>query len=258
MIIGISFSSRNRPDLLEVCLTQLWRFLSPEKYQYVISVVIDQGDPVWDNQYFELMKKFPEVIWHKSEERLGIARAKNEGIKILKNHHADHFFLIDDDVFPVKKGFDELYIEVAKNNGVNHMLHQFPITDRIEVLETENGICKYMGSSGALLYFTRHAIDTIGGMRKDFKIYANEHTEISLRCHLAKLQGKWGAFMSPENSRDYIYAIDFDLFIFGVQPKDFIIDKTKWRWSVEGEDIRQYYKHNMEILQKMHPFFEEI
>jgi len=258
MVIGISFSSRNRPDMLEICLAQLWRFLSPEKFQYVISVVIDQGDIFWDKQYFELMKKFPEVIWYKSGQRLGIAGAKNQGIKILKNHNADHFFLIDDDVFPVKKGFDELYIETAKNNGVNHMLHQFPIKDRIEVLKTENGICKYLGSSGAFLYFTRHAINTIGGMRKDFKIYANEHTEISLRCHLAKLQGKWGAFMSPENSRDYIYAIDFDLLIFGEQPKDFTIDLTAWRWSMQGEDIKQYYKHNMEVFQKMEPFFEEI
>jgi len=258
MIIGISFSSRNRPDMLEICLTQIFRFLSPEKFHYVISVVIDLGDPAWDLEYETLMQKFPDVIWYRSNDRLGIAVAKNKGIKIMKEKNCDHFFLLDDDVFPVKKGWEELYIQVAQQNTVNHLMHQFPIKDRFEILKNENGICKYIGSCGVFLYFTRHAIEVIGGMRKDFKIYADEHTEIALRCHLAKLQGKWGPNMSPEKSREYIYSIDLDLSTFGEQPKDFTINPDICRSSIEGEDLTQYDQHNSQVFQKMEPFFEEI
>jgi len=256
-VVGISFTSRNRPDLLKICLEQTEKYLSTEKFDYIISVINDVGDPKWDEQYDELKKQFPFVIWYKPEERLGIAKAKNEGIKIMRKN-CDHLFLSDDDCFPVKEGWEELYIETAKNNNVNHLMHEFPIKERIELVKTENGISKYMGSCGVFLYFTRHAIDVVGGMRKAFKNYGNEHTEIAFRCHLAKLQGKWGPFMSPENSRDYLYAIDLDLLILGVQPKDFTIDLSTWRYTTTVEEIKEDRAYNMEIFKKMEPFFEEI
>jgi len=80
-VVGISFTSRNRPDLLKICLEQTEKYLSTEKFDYIISVINDVGDPKWDEQYDELKKQFPFVIWYKPEERLGIAKAKNEGIK---------------------------------------------------------------------------------------------------------------------------------------------------------------------------------
>jgi len=256
-VVGISYTSRNRPDLLNICLEQTQKYLSPEKFEYVISVINDFGDPKWDREYDDLRKKFPNVVWYKAPVRLGIAKAKNEGIKIMRIN-CDHFFLSDDDCFPIKQGWEELYIDTAKNNGVNHLMHEFPIQDRIELLKTENGICKFMGSCGVFLYFTRHAINTVGGMRKAFKNYGNEHTEIAFRCHLANLQGKWGPFMSPEKSRDYIYAIDLDLLLFGMQPKDLTIDVNNFRYTTTAGEIKEERAHNMGLFKTMEPFFEDI
>src|SRR4051794_18009458 len=153
--IGINFSSRNRPDTLRICLNQIFKYLSPENYDYVISVVIDSGDTIWDDQYSALILDFQTVIWYRATERLGIAKVKNHGLKILKENNCDHFFLFDDDAFSIKYGWEELYITTAIQNGVHHLMHQFPLPTGFEIIRSENGICEYSQSCGVLLYFTR-------------------------------------------------------------------------------------------------------
>lgn len=256
--IGISFSSRNRPDTLDICLTQLYRQLTPDKYDYYISVVNDLGDPAFDGSYAQVQQRFSDVLWHRAEERQGIAKVKNEGIRILKSSGCDHFFLFDDDAFPVKKGWEELYISLARTNNVHHFMHQFPLPAGFSPERTANGICEYAECCGMMLYFTRHAIDTLGGYRKDFGIYGYEHAEISGRCHFAGLQSGWGPYISPENTREYIYSLDLELNHWGNQPPDFEITPGEWRSSIQGEDVQQHIDYNARIFGRLEPIFEEI
>jgi len=257
-IIGIVFSTRNRPDMLDICLTQLHKFLSPAQYTYVIAVVNDLGDAVWDDQYTALKEKFPNVIWYKSMDRLGIAKVKNIGINILSQRNCDHYFLFDDDAFQIKYGWEELYIQTAAQNGVHHLMHQFPLPVEFQIQRNDNGICEYTQCSGMMLYFTRHAIETIGGYRKSFGIYGFEHAELSLRSNYAGLQPGWGAYISPEKTREYIYSIDLDLNVWCVNPPDFLLSREMWRSSVSGEDIKSYTTYNAQFMNQLEPVFEEI
>jgi hypothetical protein len=257
-VIGIVFSTRNRPDILEICLTQLYKFLSPAKYTYFVAVVNDLGDVTWDDQYAALMQKSPSILWHKSVERLGIAKVKNLGINILGQHNCDHYFLFDDDVFPIKCGWEELYIDTAAQNAIHHLMHQFPLPEGFEIQRNENGICEYSQCSGMLLYFTRHAIKTIGGYRKNFGIYGYEHAELSLRSNYAGLQPGWGPYIAPEKTRQYIYSIDLDLNVWSVNPPDFIVSPDMWRSSVLGEDVISYTNYNAQFINQREPVFEEI
>jgi hypothetical protein len=257
-IVGISFSSRNRPDTLGICLTEIYKFISPEKYEYVIVVAIDLGDPAWDPHYAALKENFTKVIWHKSTQRLGIAKIKNCGLKILKENDCDHFFLFDDDAFPVKQGWDELYIETANQNSIHHLMHQFPLPVGYEITRNENGVCEYALCCGMLLYFTKHAINTIGGYRKQFGIYGFEHVELSLRCNFAGLQPNWGPYISPEKTRDYIYSLDLDLNNWGIQPPHFEVTSEMWRSSIQGEIVEVHVEYNSQFLSQREPVFEEI
>ena len=256
--MGISFSSRNRPDTLKICLNQVHKFLSPEKYDYVISVVNDLGDSMWDDQYAAVMQSLPMVVWHKSTERLGIANTKNRGISILREYNCNHFFLFDDDTFSVKKGWEDLYIEVANRNGVHHLMHLIPLPAGFDLIRKEKGICEYSQCCGVLLYFTRQAIDTVGGYRKDFAIYGYEHVELSLRCNLAGLQPNWGSYISPEKTREYIYSLDLDLNNWGIHPPDFVVTPEMWRSSIQGEDVQAYINYNSQFFTIREPIFEEI
>jgi glycosyl transferase family 7 (putative galactosyltransferase) len=257
-IVGINFSTRNRPEILEICLKQVRKWQQSQKYRYVVSVVNDLGDAIWDAKYNSLIEKFPDVIWCTSGERLGIARTKNRGISLLKEHNCDHFFLFDDDTFPVKHGWDDLYIEACSRNNIHHLMHLIPLPVGFHVQRKENGICEYTQCSGVLLYFTKHAINTVGGYRKSFHIYGHEHTELSIRCNHAGLQPRWGPYISPESSREYIYSIDLDLNNWGVNPHDIALTDEMKRPSIQGEDIQSYISYNAQFFAKNESVFEEI
>jgi GT2 family glycosyltransferase len=256
-VVGINFSSRNRPEILEKCLTQVSKFLSIEKYDYVITVVNDLGDNEWDTEYQKLIDKFSNFIWHRSAERLGIAGTKNHGIKMLNANNCDHYFLFDDDVFPIKYGWDELYIETANSNRVHHLMHLIPLP-AFKILKNEHRITEYSQCSGVMLYFTNYAISIVGGFRKTFHIYGHEHTELSLRCNFASLQPGWGPFISPEKSQEFIYSLDLNLNNLGEPPPDFEITQEMKRSSLYGEDIQSYINHNTRFLEIEEPIYEQI
>ncbi len=257
--IGINFSSRNRPELLALCLEQTKQFLSADKYRYIFAVVNDiNSDAAFDEQYRAMAERFPEVHWYKSmEQRLGIAGAKNHGIKILANLGCDYFFLFDDDVFPAQTGWESLYIDTALRNGIHHMMHIFPLPSGFEIKRSENGVCEYDSCTGVMLFFSRHAIDTIGGYRKGFSFYGYEHAEISERCNFAGLQPGWGPFISPAETRSFFYSFDLDLNNWGVAPAIHYPPEI-FRSSVQGEDIWSSIDHNATFMGKPTPVYEEI
>ena len=257
--VGVNFSSRNRPELLALCLEQTKRVLSPDKYHYIFTVVNDvNSDATFDEQYKSIADRFPEVHWFKSTaQRLGIAGAKNQGIKLLKKRECDYFFLFDDDVFPSQTGWESLYIETAIQNSLHHKMHIFPLPSGFDIKRNEKGVCEYDSCTGVMLFFSRHAIHTIGGYRKGFSFYGYEHAEISERCNFAGLQPGWGPFISPTDTRNYFYSFDLDLNNWGVVPA---IDYPPeiFRSSVQGEDIRACIDHNASLMGKATPVYEEI
>jgi hypothetical protein len=55
------------------------------------------------------------------DNRLGIARAKNKCLEQLDD--CEHIFLFDDDCYPIKKGWHEIYIEASKYSGYQFFAH---------------------------------------------------------------------------------------------------------------------------------------
>lgn len=256
--IGVAYSSRNRPDLLKICLEHLYQNLSTDKYEYVIVVVNDLSNEEFRADYKALKKSYPDVIWHTAKERLGIAKAKNRGIKTLKENKVDHFFLWDDDCYPIKKGWEQIYIDAALNNDIHHLMHQIPVNGWLNPRRIENRIVEFDNSSGVMLYFSKHAINTIGGYRKAFNIYGYEHSSTSMRCHVGGLTGKFGAYNSVENSRDYIYSLDLEMNCNGIPPSDYEFSTAQFRSSVEGENVQLYIQQNSPIYSQIQPIYEEI
>lgn len=257
--VGIAFSTRNRPDTLEICLRETFRFLSPEKYDYHIVVVEDNSNPEYVQQYIDLLfEVFPRVHSILSGERLGIAKSKNKCLKMLKDSSCDYFFLFDDDAFPKAKGWDEYYIETAKANNVHHLMHQHPLPGGFNPHRIENGIAEYGQSCGVCLFFTRHAVETIGGYNPGFGIYGFEHSNQSLRANAAGLQPGFSAYISPEKTRDYIYSLDLDLNNWGVHPPEFEVKPEQWRSSIQGEPINQYINYNGQFFGQINPGYQEL
>lgn len=204
MNIGIAITTRNRPEVLEVALKHFVHFW-PKNYKVKMWVVDDFSDNEHFDKLWDLACEYPQVAFLFSGKRLGIAKAKNECLELTKD--CDYVFLFDDDCFPQMEEWADLYINQAKYLNIHHMMHleQRGILKKVGY---KHSIDSYNNCAGCMLFFTRHALNVLGGFNKGFDIYGYEHAEITLRAHRAGLTNGYGKYVSPYFSCDFIYSAD--------------------------------------------------
>lgn len=169
-MVGIGITTRNRPEVFEFVAGQFNKYYSDE----LKFVTIDDNS---DNP--DLNRRWAETIgeYHFNETRLGIAKSKNECIKRLDT---DHIFLFDDDCFPTKPEWWKSWLDRA-----HHMV--YALSPLITIKALKDDTIWWNGCLGCCLYFTRHAIDTLGGFDPRFKVAGFEHVEITNRAKRAGL-----------------------------------------------------------------------
>ena len=108
----------------------------------------------------------------------GVAAAKNECLRELKD--CDYVFLFDDDCFPIKEGWAQMFIDAHNVTGCHHFsyLHDY--------LHIRN----------------------VGAFNEAFGLYGYEHVEYSVRCKLAGLAPHHN--VCPDDAPDFIYSMDLD------------------------------------------------
>ncbi len=165
MKIGIGITTRNRRETAQKSIAEIKR-LSPKGSKIVI--VDDSSDMPFPKSNFRF------------DYQAGIAKAKNKCLELLEG--SDYIFLFDDDCYPITTNWYEPYI----SSGLNHASFNFEWrADGMKPLETlPNGIVSWSSPRGCLMFFTKHCIDTCGGMDEGFAIWGYEHPEYSRRvCH---------------------------------------------------------------------------
>ena len=170
MKIGVGCTTYNRPDMLEQFYCQLEKLAS-----YEIELYIEEDT---------------------DEDRRGVAARKNECLRALQ--HCDHVFLFDDDCYPIKKGWEDFFI----NSGYNHLLflneynHNFLINlGDVEV---------YRDCGGVFMYMTKGAIERVGAFDEKYQKYGFEHADYSCR-----ISGGHGQYPMLKNTSDYLYSEDY-------------------------------------------------
>jgi GT2 family glycosyltransferase len=197
-MVGIGITTRNRPDVLEFVIGQFNKYYSDELKFVVVDDNSDEPD---------LNRRWAEQLgeYQFNEERLGIAKSKNECIKLLND--VDHILLFDDDCFPIKKNW-----WVPWTEGAEHMVYALrPLIGRKALVD--NTIW-WNGCLGCCLYFSRHAIDVLGGFDKRFKIAGFEHVEITGRAKRAGLIPH--PYITPRDTGVWSFDAsgDFDNFVW--------------------------------------------
>lgn len=191
--IAICITTRNRASLFNLALNR-WTTLKPENSD--IFVVDDASDiPI-------------KKISYRFETQQGIAKAKNKCLELAKGY--DYVFLSDDDVYPKVYGWEKPYIE----SGLNHMALTFDKNHKgvhyspsVRKEGEWNGYPTYKAPNGCMLFLTKKAIDTAGGMRPEFGIWGFEHVEYSQRIHLLGLTPH--PYIDVPNSLDLFYVHDY-------------------------------------------------
>lgn len=137
----------------------------------------------------------------------GVAGAKNAALAALHETSADHWFIFDDDAWPLADGWWKPYVESPEP-------HLMAIYDKpkgetksqVEVLYEDDKHVHYHATRGYMLYVERRVVDRVGGMDPGFGRWGWEHMSWSDRIHAAGFTTS--RYMDVKDSGKLIYSMD--------------------------------------------------
>lgn len=195
--IGIAITTHNRPEVLKRAIEQHVKHLPPG----ALMVVIDDG-----SKPAAIVPYNVKLVRH--DQSRGIVASKNASLTALMDAGCEHFFLWDDDAWPIADNWHLPYIESPEP----HLAYQFldlagrnKLND-MAVLYRDDKHIAYTGQRGVMLYYHRCAIDKVGGFDPVYGRGMYEHPDLALRIHNAGLS-TW-AFADVVGSEKLIHSMD--------------------------------------------------
>lgn len=165
---------------------------------------------LFNKTYVEWDKFMPDdgiLTYVNDEVGGGVSRVKNASLKLLEHLGATHYFIVDNDVIPLRKDWYKAFIESKEN----HLLYNFklkgkPKTD-MQVIYENHEITAYSHTRGCFIYVTQKVLDTVGGF--DTRYYNSlEHADYTTRIHNAGLTTHRS--MTPKGAEKLLYCYDQD------------------------------------------------
>jgi glycosyltransferase involved in cell wall biosynthesis len=121
--------------------------------------------------------------------------AKNKCLELLEG--CDHIFLFDDDTYPIKSGWEQLYIK----SGAAHLNYTFKYKFKLV-----NGLLHFENPNGCMIYLTKEVLQKVGGFDTGFIKYGYWHGAFSNRVFNAGLIPH--PFMDVMGSGRHLYCMD--------------------------------------------------
>jgi len=192
--IGIGITTRNRADVFPKTYGEIVR-LSPG----IPIVVVDDASDIPVGGVNDVTR---------FEENVGIARAKNACLEALYAKGVEHFFLFDDDAYPLVEDWWLPYVESPEP----HLMRIFEdlagtqkLNDIRKIYEGDGHVA-YTGPRGMMLYAHRSVLDRVGGMDVAYGKWGYEHGDWSNRIHNAGLT-TW-RFADVIGGEELIFSLD--------------------------------------------------
>lgn len=189
MKIGIAITTRNRPEILALCVKE-WKRLAPSNATIV--VVDDASTSPVPNADYRFM------------HQAGIAAAKNKCIELLLQQGCTHLFLSDDDCWPLHSNWHKPYT----SSPFGHLSMTFAKPGNgVHILGSHDNHTVYNKPCGCMLYVTAAAIKKVGGFDVDYPVWGMEHVDFSQRC--VNLGISPYLAMDLPNSHTMFHSLDF-------------------------------------------------
>ena len=172
------------------------------------------GSPRWMNDRIAHSYGFKDSLIVQAH-RGGVAKAKNACLRALRD--CDHIFLLDDDIFPQREGWQEFYVDVSEWSGCQYLTYAGYLGDRAKVVK---GVCYYRTAhpTGQLQYLTNHALQTVGAVEEHYGLFGTEHVSWAWRMNKSGVQNGHPMQSSPAGASYYIYCYDLDWSFRKIQP----------------------------------------
>ncbi len=219
MGFAVGITTYNRPDVLEFTLSQFDKFGGGD-----IIVIDDHSDGGCSNRCI------------RNKTRLGIAKSKNKCINLLKDY--DKIFLFDDDCFPIKDRWWEIY------EGQHHFVHADNPPQWVK--KYDGRFAWWTGCMGCAMMIDQEVLRVAGGMVETFGIYGFEHVEYTQR--IFKMGLIPFPYITPKNVGEYIWSMDsrggYDGFGWNGT-----YDGSNWTGSsISQQDKDKWIKRNEELF----------
>lgn len=183
-VIGVI--TYNRPFLLRSCVESIYRAGKSNAQIYVS----DDGSNSETLDFLDEENKKENLIFT-SNQRGGVARNSNRVLNFFINEtNAQYLFLLNDDIQIVKSDptcFD-IYIEASNRTKIEHFSYLDKYAShKVFNWRHVNGytIKESKVGDGCFMFFTRKAIETLGGFDFNFGIYGCEHSDMTRRASFA-------------------------------------------------------------------------
>lgn len=184
----------------------------------VIIAVITTGERKIPQKIYDC-SSYPVEIFVDTE-RKGDVYMRNKIISKYKDY--DHIFTFDDDCYPERAGWENYFIEQAVLHNV-HYMGVPPVFDDVKIMAIDNEMIWFSGAISAFQYFTKKAIETIGGYNTNYHYYGFADIGMGHRAARAGLTGKHPYQAFPMRGLVYIHSMD----ICHDNPPPVIDDETK-------------------------------
>lgn len=195
--LGIAITTYNRSTLVADLVDRIRRYTTTP----IRLIICDDGSS--DNTVDSMRSRGEAVITGRNR---GIAWNKNRGIWYLTQiAHVDNIILLDDDVAPVRPGWEREWIAATNIHGhVNFALPEYMGHVKLGACVPERpGISEMI--CGCALAFRRSVLASIGFMDPRFERYGHEHSDLSRRAVKA---GFGGLIVDDgDEKRMYFYVI---------------------------------------------------
>lgn len=178
----------------------------------------------------------------KDTERKGPAHARNDVLKHFQGY--DFVFILDDDVIPRTSGWEDFFIKQAIKYNVDWMGFPVPFSDSL--IESEGTMGYWHELYGPMQFFTKKAMETLGGYNQNLHKYGWEDLGLMRRAKRAGLCGnreKYYAF--PVQGLAYLHPLDYypdysEKHYTGEEKSKFIAENADAFWKeFNGEQV--YY-----------------
>lgn len=167
MKIGIAITTHNRPEIAR----ETFSILNDNRPKNSVFGIVDDATMI--NPPFGFSTNRQNVF--RFDEHVGVSVAKNKCLEMLHNSGCSHFFLFDDDCRPI---IDKWWLPYTTSR-LSHAAWTF---NKPLVSEVEGQYREFEKPNGCMLYFTRMAVNTIGGWDMDFTGYGYDHVNVSDRA----------------------------------------------------------------------------
>lgn len=206
MVFFIGIKTYNRIEYLKKLIDSIKQTVSDHKY---IICIHDDGSKDGSRKYIKGLKNTDQIKWRTLfSANVGAHDSTNKLFSISENFDYDLGFLLDDDIYFTKTGWETLYFNAVIKSGFGHLSHYSTDWNPSYFNKKKKGLLQahtdVWNSQGTFFTFTKKLLSEIGTIdSENFGRRGEGHRDWSLRaCRVNQNEKK--TFWDAKDAHNYI------------------------------------------------------